>query len=51
VSPALFKARGKDSYRALNLLRNFVSQSNRQAELQLVFKKNEDNVNEIFASL
>ena len=51
VSPALFQARGKDSYRALNLLRNFVSQSNRQAELQLVFKKNEDNVNEIFASL
>ena len=51
VTPALFQARGKDSYRAVNLLRNYVSQSNRQGELQLVFKKNEDNVNEIFASL
>ncbi len=51
VTPQLFNARGKDVYRALNCLRNFVSQANRSGAMNLVFTKNEDNVNEIFASL
>ncbi|CDW89743.1 start domain containing protein [Stylonychia lemnae] len=51
VTPVLFECRGKDVYRGLNYLRNFVSQSNRPSTMQLVFQKSGDNVNEMFASL
>eukprot|EP00347_Sterkiella_histriomuscorum_P015068 403358431 len=51
ITPQMFAIRGKDSYRAVNFMRNWISQSNRSQPMQLVFTKNEDNVNEIFASL
>ena len=51
VTPQLFSLRGKDCYRLIGNLRNFISQSNRPQPMQLIFTKNEDNVNEIFGSL
>jgi hypothetical protein len=52
ISNQSYSMRGKDVYRSINCLRNYISQSNRQGQMQLVFTKTgEDNVNEIFASL
>lgn len=51
VTPALLAQRGKDVFRSINCLRNYISQSNRQGQMQLVFTKTEDTMTEIFASL
>jgi hypothetical protein len=52
VTPQIFKIRGKDQYKTVNGLKNYVSQSNRSGEMAVVLKKHEDSTtNEIFASL
>lgn len=52
VTSSDFKVRGKDIYRSLNSLKNYVSISNRPGEMAIVLKRHEDpTTNEVIASL
>ncbi len=46
VTPKIFNVRGKDVYRSLNGLKNFVSQLNRTSEMSIVLKKHNNQDNE-----
>jgi len=52
VTPNLFKSRGKDLYKTLNSLKNYVSQSNRANEISIVLTKHENEAsNEIYTTI
>jgi hypothetical protein len=51
VTPTAFKVRGKDLYRSLNSLTQFLSQSNRVGQNAMVLKKSDYNGDEMVASL
>lgn len=52
ITPRLFKLRGKNVFKSLACLKNYVSQSNRQEEFGFIIKKHDQTEdNEIYASL
>jgi len=51
ATPGNYKVRGKELFRSLNSLRNFISQANRAGATPFILRQTEDNTGEVLTSL
>lgn len=51
ATPGNYKVRGKELFRSLNGLRNYISQANRAGATPFIMRQTEDNQGEILTSL